>query len=190
MHGSTVIPAAGFAHPARNVDALGIEPGMLVADFGAGSGAYVLAIGEALKGDGTIYAIDIQKDLLKRIKNETHQRGFDNVEIIWGDLEVPRGTKIADRRLDYVIISNLLFQLTDKKAPLREAWRILKPTGKLAIIDWSESFGGLGPIDDHVVSKQDAFELAHSCGFDLVHEIEAGAHHYGLVFRPVPEKIA
>lgn len=180
----SALNTAGFAHPPRNVDALGIMPGMAVADFGAGSGAYVLAIGERLKGKGHVYAIDVQQDLLRRIKNEAHKRGFKNVEIVWSDLELPGGSKIADKHADLVLISNLLFQLDDKSAVLAEAWRILKPMGRLAIIDWSESYGGLGPIKKHVVKKERAIELAEGAGFRFAAEFDAGAHHYGLIFSP------
>ncbi|OGG60819.1 hypothetical protein A2765_01785 [Candidatus Kaiserbacteria bacterium RIFCSPHIGHO2_01_FULL_56_24] len=177
----------GFAHPARNVDALGIEPGMKIADFGAGSGAYVLAIAKALLGSGTVYALDIQKDLLRRIKNEADAKGFKNVEILWGDLEVEGGSKLADDMLDIVLISNLLFQVKDTRALITEARRILRPHGKLAIVDWSESFGGLGPIKEDVVPKEDAYELARTAGLLFVKEFPAGAHHYGLVFRKTKE---
>lgn len=183
------LQTAGFAHPTRNVAALGIEPGMAVADFGSGSGAYVLAIAEQLQNQGHVYAIDVQQDLLRRIKNDAHKKGYKNVEILWSDLEKPNGSKIASRHLDLVLVSNLLFQLDDKHAPLIEAWRILKPTGTLAVIDWSDSFGGLGPIKKHVVKKEAARELAESAGFEFVREFQAGAHHFGLIFRPVAKKI-
>lgn len=176
----------GFAHPARNINALGIEPGMKIADFGAGSGAYVLAIAKALLGSGTVYAVDIQKDLLRRIKNEADRAGFTNVEIIWGDLE-EGGSKLAPK-MDLVLISNLLFQVRDKGAVIEEAKRILRPSGRIAIIDWSESFGGMGPINDHVVSQADAYELARAANLTFVKEFNAGAHHYGLIFRKTSEK--
>ena len=68
----TPLNTAGFAHPVRNVDALGIEPGQTIADFGSGSGAYVLAIAEKLHNKGHVYAVDVQQDLLRRTKNEAH----------------------------------------------------------------------------------------------------------------------
>lgn len=179
--------AVRFAHPRRNVGALGIEPGMTVADFGSGSGAYVLAIAERLANAGHVYAIDIQRDLLRRIHTEAHKHGYKNVELIWADLEKEHASKLADHSVDIVLISNLLFQLDDKAAPLHEAWRILTSSGKLAIIDWSDSFGGMGPIKKEVVTKDAALSLAQTSHFELVREFEAGAHHFGLILRPAPK---
>lgn len=179
---------AGFAHPRLNVAALGVEPGMSVADFGSGSGIYVLHIAEALENSGRVYAIDVQRDLLHRVKNEAHRRGFKNVDVIWTDLERPGASKFANQTLDLVLISNLLFQVENKAAVFAEAWRILKPAGRLAIIDWSDSFGGMGPITKDVVNKNAALMLARESGFKLQREFSAGAHHYGMIFRLVPQK--
>ena len=192
---------APFAHPRRNVAALGIEPGMLVADFGSGSGAYVLAIADRLEGLGHIYAIDIQRDLLRRISNEATKLGHKNVEVIWADLEAPRASKPANGTLDLVLASNILFQVPDKKALLSEARRILKAKGRLVIVDWSASTragrdgsdpegqqaayraGSFGPQAEDIVSKEKALELVRKEGFELVKEFPAGAHHYGLILR-------
>lgn len=184
----SALATANFAHPPRNVAALGVEPGMRIADFGAGSGAYVLAIAERLTNSGHVYAIDVQRDLLRRIKNESHKKGYKNVEIIWSDLEQPNGSRIADRHLDLVLISNLLFQVEEKRGLFAEAWRILKPDGRLAVVEWSDSFRGLGPDKKAVVKKSAALALAAESGFELLREFDAGAHHYGLIFRPLIAK--
>lgn len=179
--------SAAFAHPERNVSAFGIQPGMKIADFGAGSGVYTLKMAEDLNGSGVVYAIDVQKDLLRRIKNEAERRRLHTVEVIWTDLEaaVPQhASKIADQTLDLVLISNLLFQLAEKEPPLKEAHRILKKGGRLIVIDWSESYGGMGPVREDVVKKEEALEYAEKAGFELMREFPAGAHHYGLILRP------
>ncbi len=188
MPTQTPLSTANFAHPRRNVGAFGIEPGMSLADFGSGSGIYVLHMAEALENSGHVYAVDVQRDLLRRVKNEAQRRGFKNVDVIWTDLEHTGSSKLADKTLDFVLISNLLFQVENKAAVLVEAWRILKPTGRLAIIDWSESFGGMGPVKKDVVTKDAALALARGSGFELQREFSAGAHHYGIICKLVPQK--
>jgi ubiquinone/menaquinone biosynthesis C-methylase UbiE len=189
VHTHTPMPVAGFAHPRSNIHALGVEPGMLVADFGAGSGAYVLELAQVLNKSGRVYAIDVQKDLLRRIHTEAKKRGIDQcVELIWGDLEAPGGSKIADDTVDLVLVSNLLFQVPDKKALLREARRILKPSGRLVIIDWNESYGGMGPTREDVVGKEQVLAMVRADRYELLREFDAGAHHYGLILRLVPLK--
>ncbi len=184
-HRTLHMPTVGFADPAKNIAALGVEEGMKAADFGAGSGAYTLELARAVGESGRVYAIEVQRDLLRRIRNDSHARGFDShIEFIWGDVEERNGSKIADGLLDFVLVSNLLFQLPDKRAALLEARRVLKSTGRLALVDWSDSYGGMGPQKADVIKKDEAFDIARKAGFDLVGEFAAGAHHYGLLLRP------
>lgn len=171
-----------FANPQKNAQKLGLQAGMRVADLGSGVGHYVLAMANLVGASGRVYAVDIQKDLLANVKNEATKRGYDNVEVVWGDIERLGGSKIADGLLGLVLISNTLFQIEDKPALLLEAYRILKPGGTLAVIDWAESFGGMGPIANEVVSKETATDFCLSAGFSFKEEFEAGAHHYGILF--------
>jgi len=174
---------AGFANPTKNVGSLPLQPGMVIADLGSGSGHYVMAFALALAATGTVYAIDIQRDLLRRIKNEALSRGLRNIEIIHGDIGRLHGTKLADRCVDMALLSNVLFQLDDQHTALKEAWRIVKPKGHVAVIDWADSFSGLGPIKKHVLTRERALAFAHNTGLELVREFDAGAHHYGLLFK-------
>lgn len=155
---------------------------MTVADFGSGSGAYVLAIAERLSNAGYVYAVDVQRDLLKKLHNDANRRGYTSVKVVWGDLELPGGSKLPDQSCDLVLISNLLFQVEDKQQLFFEAERILAPSGRLAVIDWTDSFGGMGPLRKDVVTKMRANEYAREAGFILIQEFPAGDHHYGLIF--------
>ena len=170
----------GFAHPKRNVEALHVQPGMTVADFGSGSGAYVLGIAERLQNAGVVYAVDIQRDLLQRTFNEAQRKGFNTVATLWTDLELYGATQLPENSCDLVVVSNLLFQLEEKMNCIHEAWRILKPRGRIVIIDWFDSFGGLGPVREEVVTREVAGAMAQNAGFMFEYEFPAGAHHYGL----------
>ena len=134
-----------------------------------------------------MYAIDVQRDLLRKITNEATRLGYQNVDVIWADLEAPRSSKLADASIDLVLISNLLFQVPDKLLVLREAQRILKPGGRVIVIDWSDPAlsgsrgAGIGPSKDDVVAKKIVLETAERAGLTLQREFAAGAHHYGLI---------
>lgn len=174
----------GFAHPPRVIQAIGIEPGMAVADFGSGSGHLALLAAEALGNTGHVYAIDVQRDLLKRLYNEAHRRNLRTLKVIWGDLEAPQGTKLADGSVDLVLMSNILFQAEDRPALFIEASRVLRPGGRLVVIDWNEpSARAGGPRRSEVVMPEHVRALAHDTGFGTETSIPAGTHHYGLSFR-------
>lgn len=170
-----------FSNPESNVEAFDLRLGMKVADFGAGSGFYSFAAAKRVGESGRVYAVDVQKDLLVKVKNEARKRGLLNVEVIAGDIEKRGGTRLRDGFLDAVIISNLLFQVPDKNGVADEAARVLKSGGKLLIVDWTDSFGGLGPAPDAVFDKGEAQALFESKGFKLLGEIPAGEHHFGII---------
>lgn len=174
-----------FSDPKKNIDQLKLMPGASVADFGAGSGHYIFPLREVVEETGKVFAVDVQKDLLLRIKTEATKKRFSNIELIWGDLEKKGGSKIKEGILDAVIISNLMFQVEAKKEVAEEAKRVLKTAGSLLVIDWTDSFGGLGPTQEAVFSKKEATELFGTTGFLFEREIDVGAHHYGLLFKKV-----
>ena len=113
---------------------------MTVADFGSGSGHYVLAAAKKMNNSGVVYAIDIQKNLLETIKSEAAKQHLSNVDIIWADIESREGTKLASGTLDFAIASNILFQIGDKEILVKEIKRTLKNGGRAAVIDLSASF--------------------------------------------------
>ena len=79
--------------------------------------------------------------------------------------------------------SNILFQIFHKEGFIREVKRILKMRGKVLLVDWSDSFGGLGPKPDDVVKDSKAKELFKEENFKEVLSFDAGDHHYGIIFE-------
>ncbi len=172
-----------FSDPEHNIEQFGLSDGMVVADMGAGSGFYTLAAARAVAPRGKVFAIDLQRDMLERLKKEANRLHLRNIDVLSGDLEKLGGSKIRESSCDAIIASNILFMLDDKKTFMLEAKRMLKTGGKMLVIDWSASFSGMGPHAGHVVYKDDAQKLALAAGFTFEKEIHAGAHHYGIIFR-------
>lgn len=157
-------------------------PGQTVADFDAGAGFFTRAAAR-LVAPGTVWAVDPNRELLPRLKNLALAEGLDNVEVVAGNIERLGGTHLPDGTFDAVIIANSLFAVDNKPAVAAEAARVLRPGGRALVIDWEDSFGGLGPHTGHVVSKQAAQELFVAAGFKVTNEATAGYYHWGLVLR-------
>ncbi len=172
-----------FSVPEKNIEQLALRQDQIVADFGAGSGAYTLAAAKALNGSGKVYAIDVQKDLLARLEKTCHEAHVGNVSFIWGNMEIPGGTKLRDKSADVVIVSNVLFQTPDKRTVIGEAERVLRDGGRLLLVDWTGSFNNMGPTPEQVFPEKDARALVESLYFSFDRILSAGNYHYGLIFR-------
>lgn len=171
-----------FANPRENVLQIGLKEGMKVGDLGSGTGHYALAAAPIVGEEGKVYAIDIQEDVVRALKGDARARGLHNVEAVWGDFEKPGGTKLRDHSLDAVILSNTLFQIDRKKDAIAEIKRILRPGGRLLVVDWAGGYDGIGPHNEHVISEHVAEELFITSGFHKVKSFRGGPHHYSIVF--------
>ncbi len=172
-----------FADPIENLKNLNIMDGWKVADLGTGSGFYALGLSKRVGESGKVYAVDVQKDLLAKLATKAKDERIGNIEIVWADIDVVGGTKLADGSLDAVVISNVLFQSENKNNLILEALRIIKSGGETLVIDWADSYGGLGPRPEAIFKASDAEPLFTKNGFGLVKSFDAGEHHWGLLFK-------
>lgn len=173
-----------FSEPSKNIEQFHVDPGMSVADLGSGTGFYSFALADIVGPSGVVYAVDVQKELLNKLQRDSENRGYNNIKFIWGDLDEIGGTKLRDNSVDRAVIANVMFQLEDPESFLQEVKRILKPrSGKILLVDWTDSFGGLGPTADAVVKPDVARTMFEDAGFIFDRNINAGDHHYGIIFK-------
>lgn len=171
-----------FSQPEKNIEQFAVDPGMKVVDLGSGAGFYTLVLSEFVGKTGKVFAVDVQQDLLLKLKNEAFKKGLENIEIVWGDIDEENSTRLSDSSVDRVLIANTLFQVDDKDNVAKEAYRILKPKCTVMIIDWTDSFGGLGPHTSRIVKPEQAKVIFEKAGFSFLRDIRAGDHHYGMIF--------
>lgn len=172
-----------FLDPKESLSSFGLREGDIVADFGTGTGRYAFLAANVVGPEGKVYAIDVQRDFLPSIKDEAITRKLKNIEVVWGDIELHGGTKLRDKLVDAVICANVLFQTEDKKGLISEMHRVLKDRGRVIVIDWSGSFGNVGPTEKMVIMKDAARRLFEQNGFLFIRDIPAGEYHYGMIFQ-------
>lgn len=170
-----------FSQPEHIIEQLQLRPDMVVADMGAGTGAFTIAAARRLSRGGKVIAVEVQKDLLATLEQNVRDAGLVNVEAVWGDIENVNGTKITDSTIDVVIASNILFQVEDKDGFIDEIRRILAPGGKVFVLDWAESFGGMGPRPEDIIVSDTAKALFEEHRFTIKTDVVVGDHHYGFI---------
>jgi ubiquinone/menaquinone biosynthesis C-methylase UbiE len=174
---------SSFLNPTKVLRAAKLHDGDKVADFGAGSGFFTRAAARLVGGRGLVWAVDAHQDMLPRIKSLALEEGLHTVEVVHGNVEKPGGSHLPENNFDLVIIANLLFAAEHKEPIVREAKRILRVGGRILVIDWRNSFGGMGPHQDHIVTEDHARTLAELGGFTYLSELPTGDYHWGFLAR-------
>ena len=167
-----------FLNPQEVLKKIELKKDIIAVDFGCGSGGWAIPLAKKLE-DGLVYAIDILEEPLSVLKGRASLEKIENIKIIRADLE--KEIPLESVSVDLVLMTNLLFQLGNKKGVFEEAKRILRKGGRILVIDW-QTDAPLGPEEGRV-SEEEVKKIAEEIGFKIENEFEAGAYHYGLIFE-------
>ena len=159
-----------------------------VLDAGCGSGRLTAHLVERLPR-GRVIAVDMSAELLdtlrERLGGETKPSGIaDRVDLVHTtDNRVP----LPDGSADAIVAVNLWHEVYDEQAALDELGRLLAPSGRLAIVDWSKSERPVGPPMEYVLTLDEALAVVDS--MELVADVVLPPatlfpYHYAIVARP------
>jgi ubiquinone/menaquinone biosynthesis C-methylase UbiE len=171
----------GFFDPAHILDRLDCDRPGNVVEFGCGYGLFTVEA--AKRSSGTVYALDIDKEMLATTTESAREAALSNVRPIERDF-VTEGAGLPNESCDYAMVFNLL-HLDDPVALLCEAFRVLTTNGKLGIIHWNvDPATPRGPSMNIRPTPEQCRHWAEEAGFRFVrHEPNIATWHWGLLMQ-------
>ena len=172
-----------FARRHSVIAALGLRPGMAVADVGAGSGFYAALMAASVGAAGTVYAVEIAPNWIEYLTEKFASDGLDNVRVVQStadSVELPEGS------VDVVFSSDTYHHFENPPLILDSVYRALKPGGRWVILDFDRVPGVTPPgLMEHLrTGKAGAIEESLAAGYRLERDAEIGLEQsYLAVFR-------
>ncbi len=131
---------------------LNIVPGDVIADIGAGTGYFSLPMAERAGNTGLVIAVDAQAEMFDWIRRKMEASGISNIQMVYAEAQA---TTLPRKSCDLVFMANVWHEFPDRVVVLAEAAHILKPGGRLAILDWRPDVERVaGPPLDHRLSVE------------------------------------
>jgi ubiquinone/menaquinone biosynthesis C-methylase UbiE len=148
---------------------LGAQPGSLVADVGAGEGAFTIPIARAVAPNGRAVAVDISESALDKLRDRAGREDVKNVDIVIGGIDDPH---LPIDQFDAVLIHNAYHEMTEHEAMLRHVRAALKQGGRFVIVEpMHESSRGLTrdkQVAQHDIAIEIVDEELRAAGFEVV----------------------
>lgn len=164
------------------VEHLGLKPGMVVADVGAGTGLFTRLIAPQVGAEGKVYAVDIAKAFVDHTVMSCRVRGMKQVEGIVCDQD---DAKLPPGSVDVVFICDTYHHFEYPLKTMQSIHRALKPDGRIYLLDFERIEGVSSDwIMGHVRAGKEVFRAEiESAGFVLEEELDLFEENYFLRFR-------
>lgn len=159
---------------------LGLKPGNVVADIGAGSGIFEAPLAQAVGDRGKVYAVDIDQPLLDNIAKKQRQFAIPNIVTVLGKYTDP---SLPASDVDLALINDVLHHIEDRAAYLKNLAKYVKPGGRVAIIEFYPDKGGHRTQPELQVTKEQAAAWMADAGFKPSDEFDIFADKYFVIYR-------
>jgi ubiquinone/menaquinone biosynthesis C-methylase UbiE len=160
----------------RAMDAVGVVPGMVVGEAGAGDGYFTLPMARRVGASGVVYANDISRRALDRLESNARRERLDNIHAVEGDVDDPRFPR---RDLDLVVIVHAFHDFSQPVEWLRNVKKYLRPGAAVAIIDRDPAQGA----ESHFWPRERIVGYAEEAGFEPTKIVDNISRHLIVVIK-------
>jgi ubiquinone/menaquinone biosynthesis C-methylase UbiE len=157
---------------------LKLERDDVVADLGAGTGPFVVSFAKAVPS-GKVYAVEVDEDFFPHIRKKAEAAGVKNVRTVLGAFTDP---KLPAPDADVAFMHDVLHHIADRPTYVKALATYLKPTGRIAIIDYHPANSPHQDQPAMQVSSEQARALLAEAGFKPVEDIQLFKDKWFVVF--------
>ena len=164
--------------------ALGLRAGSTFLDLACGRGEYALEAADYVTAEGIIYALDLWDQGIETLRSEVRARGLEQIRPKVADIS--KRIPLEDHAANVCLIASALHDLLrdgDHDAVLQEVTRVLKPTGRLAVVEFKKMAGPPGPPMAVRLSPEEVEKLLRPHHLVLMRTMDIGQHHYLSLFQ-------
>ena len=157
-----------------------LKDGDVVADIGAGTGFYSRRLARAVGPSGRVYANDVQPEMIALLREKAAEEKITNIVPVVGDEADP---KLPSTTFDWILLVDVYHEFQQPKAMLAAIKRALKPTGRVALVEYRETTTQIRA--EHRMTKDQVLSEWLPAGFKLVEIVEAMPLQRLYVFEAV-----
>lgn len=165
-------------HPDQALDAIGIKPGMIVADVGAGTGYITLRLARRVGPSGRVYANDIQPEMLRMLRQNAAKAGLHNIETVLGSESDP---KLPENALDLILLVDVYHEFSQPQKMLEKMRVELKPDGRLVLLEYRKEDPSIPIKPEHKMSVAEVRTETEAEGFHLAQVLETLPRQHILI---------
>jgi ubiquinone/menaquinone biosynthesis C-methylase UbiE len=168
-----------YQKPHEVMEALGLKPGEVIADIGAGSGYFTFRVAQHVGPQGRVYAVDINKEMLAHLEKRMRELKATNVTPILARPNDP----LLPEPVDRFLIVDVWHHIDDQPGYLAVMKKHLEPGGQVIMIDFHKRDLPVGPPTSMKIAREDLIKQMQTHGFEVAAEHTFLPYQYFLVFK-------
>lgn len=163
---------------------LALRPGAAVCDFGCGNGYHTLPMAKAVGAQGTVYAVDLQPQMLTLLKKRCGEQGVSNVQYVQATIDDP---KLPKASCDQILLVDVYHELSHPVRVMTHLRNSLREGGRVTLVEFRAEDPDVPIKPEHMMAKAQVVREMASHGFELVAEFDELPWQHAMSFAPTPK---
>ena len=154
----------------RVVASIGLSPGDVVADIGAGTGIFSVPMAREVAPEGMVYSVEVDAGFLPIIEAKARENGVDNVEAVLGEFGDPK----LPRNVDVAFIHDVLHHIEERQAYIQALAQYMSIGSRIVVVDYDKNVEGVPHSNqpEMLIGPEEVAGWMRTAGFEVSREVD------------------